>query len=95
MNTTTSPRSGRAASRRRVIGFSVGKVAATSAAGASAAQRYTPGVGDTVTIPAINQRCAVYTEGGASVSFSASCSLQPERVRRKRLTSGTGWTASS
>ena len=47
------------------IGFSIGKIATAPAAEASAAHRYTLRVGDKVTIPAINQRCAVYTEGGA------------------------------
>jgi predicted lipoprotein len=45
-----------------VIGFSIGKIATAPAAGASAAHRYTLRVGDKVTIPALKQRCAVYTE---------------------------------
>jgi len=47
------------------IGFSIGKIATTPAAEAAAAHRYTLRVGDNVTIPAVNQRCAAYTEGGS------------------------------
>jgi len=53
------------------IGFSIGRIATTPAAEASAVHRYTLRVGDKVTIPAVNQRCAVYTEGGAPVLFCA------------------------
>ena len=53
------------------IGFSIGKIATAPAAEASAAHRYTLRVGDKVTIPAINQRCAVYTEGGAPELYCA------------------------
>jgi hypothetical protein len=53
------------------IGFSIGRIATTPAAEASAAHRYTLRVGDKVTIPAVNQRCAVNTEGGAPVLFCA------------------------
>ena len=54
-----------------VIGFSIGRIAATPAANASAAHRYTLRVGDKATIPAINQRCAVYKEGGAPELYCA------------------------
>ena len=53
------------------IGFSIGKIAAAPAAEASAAHRYTLRVGDKVTIPAVNQRCAVYKEGGAPELYCA------------------------
>jgi hypothetical protein len=53
------------------IGFSIGKIATAPAAEASAAHRYTLRVGDQVTIPAVNQRCAVYTEGGAPELYCA------------------------
>jgi predicted lipoprotein len=54
-----------------VIGFSIGKIATAPAAEASAAHRYTLRVGDKVTIPAVKQRCAVYTEGGAPELYCA------------------------
>lgn len=54
-----------------VIGFSIGKIATAPAAGASASHRYTLRVGDNVTIPAVRQRCAVYTEGGAAQLYCA------------------------
>ena len=53
------------------IGFSIGKIATAPAAEASAAHRYTLRVGDKVTIPAVNQRCAVYTEGGSPELYCA------------------------
>jgi hypothetical protein len=53
------------------IGFSIGKIATAPAAEAPAAHRYTLRVGDRVTIPAVNQRCAVYTEGGAPELYCA------------------------
>ena len=54
------------------IGFSIGRIATTPAAEASgAAHRYTLRVGDKATIPAINQRCAVYKEGGAPELYCA------------------------
>ena len=53
------------------IGFSIGRIATTPAAEASAAHRYTLRVGDKVTIPAVNERCAVYTEGGAPELYCA------------------------
>jgi hypothetical protein len=58
------------------IGFSIGRIAATPAAAASASHRYTLRVGDRATIPAINQRCTVYREGGAPELFCAR-PLQP------------------
>jgi len=54
-----------------VIGFGVGKIVTAPAAKASAAHRYTLRVGDQVTIPAVKQRCAVYTEGGAPELYCA------------------------
>ena len=53
------------------IGFSVGRVAAPPAADASASHRYTLRLGDKATIPAIDQRCAVYKEGGAPELYCA------------------------
>jgi hypothetical protein len=53
------------------IGFSIGKIAAAPAAEASAAHRYTLRIGDKVTIPVVNQRCAVYKEGGAPEFYCA------------------------
>jgi hypothetical protein len=53
------------------IGFSIGKIAAAPAAEASAAHLYTLRVGDKVTIPAVNQRCGVYKEGGAPELYCA------------------------
>jgi hypothetical protein len=44
------------------VGFSIGKVATTPSAEASAAHRYTIRIGDTVTIPAVNQQCTVYRD---------------------------------
>jgi hypothetical protein len=58
-------------------GFSIGK--GTTAAGASAAHRYTLQVGDKVTIPAIGQRCAVFKEGGAPELLCA----RPRRPRNQ------------
>jgi hypothetical protein len=54
-----------------VVGFSIGKIATAPAAEASAPHRYTLRVGDNVTIPAVKQRCAVYTEGGAPELYCA------------------------
>jgi hypothetical protein len=48
-----------------------GRTATAPAAKASAAHRYTLRVGDQVTIPAVKQRCAVYTEGGAPELYCA------------------------
>ncbi len=54
------------------IGFSIGKFATAPAADASAvAHRYTLRVGDEVSVPAVNQRCAIYKEGGAPELFCA------------------------
>ena len=53
------------------IGFSIAKLAAAPGAEASAAHRYTLRVGDKITIPAVNQRCAVYMEGGAPEFYCA------------------------
>jgi hypothetical protein len=53
------------------LGFGIGKITATPAAAASAAHRYTLRVGDKVTVPAVGQVCAVYTEGGAPELFCA------------------------
>jgi hypothetical protein len=53
------------------VGFSIAKIATTPAAEASAAHRYTLRIGDRVTIPAVKQRCAVYTEGGAPELYCA------------------------
>jgi hypothetical protein len=52
-------------------GFGVGKITRAPSAKASAAHRYTLRVGDQVTIPAVKQRCAVYTEGGAPEFYCA------------------------
>jgi hypothetical protein len=53
-------------------GFSIGKIVTAPAAEASAvAHRYTLRVGDKVTIPAVNQRCAVYKEGGSPELYCA------------------------
>ena len=54
-----------------VVGFSIANIATAPAAEASAAHRYTLRVGDKVTIPAVNQRCAVYSEGGAPELYCA------------------------
>ena len=61
------------------IGFSIGKIATGPAAEASVAHRYTLRVGDKVTIPAVRQACAVYTEGGAPELFCA----RPQRARHQ------------
>jgi hypothetical protein len=53
------------------IGFSIGRVTTATAAEASATHRYTLRVGDTMTVPAVGQRCAVYIEGGAPELFCA------------------------
>jgi hypothetical protein len=53
------------------IGFSIGKIATAPAAEAAAAHRYTLRLGDSVTIPAVKQRCAVYTEGGSPELYCA------------------------
>src|SRR5690349_6148477 len=53
------------------IGFTIGRVAGPTAADASASHRYTLRVGDKATVPAINQRCAVYKEGGAPELYCA------------------------
>jgi hypothetical protein len=53
------------------IGFGIGKVVSAPAAEASAAHRYTLHVGDTATIPAVSQRCAVHTEGGSPEFYCA------------------------
>jgi hypothetical protein len=53
------------------IGFSIGKIAPMPAAEASAAHVYTLRIGDKMTIPAVNQRCAIYTEGGAPELYCA------------------------
>jgi hypothetical protein len=51
-------------------GLVIGTSATERAAGASAGHRYTLRVGDRVTIPAVNQRCAVDRgEGGAPELF--------------------------
>ena len=54
-----------------VIGFNVGNIATAFAAKGAVTHRYTLRVGDRVTIPAINQRCAVYMEGGAPELYCA------------------------
>ncbi len=54
-----------------VIGFSIGKLASAPAAEASGKHRYKLRVGDNVTIPAVKQRCAVYTKGGAPELYCA------------------------
>ena len=53
------------------IGFGIGKVVTAPAAEASAAHRFTLRVGDTVTIPGVSQRCAVYTEGRSRELYCA------------------------
>ena len=53
------------------VGFTFGKFTMEPAAEASSAHRYTLRVGDKVSIPAVGQLCAVYTEGGASELFCA------------------------
>jgi hypothetical protein len=53
------------------IGFDIGNIVTAQAAEASAAHRYTLRVGDAVTIPAVRQRCAVYTEGGSPELYCA------------------------
>ena len=54
-----------------VIGFGIGKIATAPAAEASAAHVYTLRVGDKVRIPTVDQRCAVYKEGGAPELYCA------------------------
>jgi hypothetical protein len=61
------------------VGFSIGTVMTAPAAGASAAHRYTLRLGDKVTIPALEQRCAVYKEGAAPELFCA----RPSRARHQ------------
>jgi len=63
-----------------VMGFSIGKVASTPAAGATGTHLYTLRLGDKVTIPAIRQRCAVYTEGGAPELYCARPRLPRHQV---------------
>jgi hypothetical protein len=53
------------------IGFSTAKITTAPAAEASATYRYTLRVGDKVTIPAVKQRCGVYTEGGSPEFYCA------------------------
>jgi hypothetical protein len=53
------------------IGFNIAKLATAPAAEASATHRYTLRVGDKLTIPAVKQRCAIYTEGGAPELYCA------------------------
>jgi hypothetical protein len=53
------------------IGFSFGRMAKTSAAEASETRSYTLRIGDTMTVPAVGQLCAVYTEGGMPELFCA------------------------
>jgi len=53
------------------IGFSIPTLAAAPGAEASATHRYTLRIGDKIAIPAVNQRCAVYTEGGAPELYCA------------------------
>jgi hypothetical protein len=60
------------------VGFGIGTIT-TAAAGANAAHRYTLRVGDKVTIPAIRQRCAFYTEGAAPELLCA----RPRRARHQ------------
>jgi hypothetical protein len=61
------------------IAFGIGKIATEPAAGASVGHRFTLRVGDRVTIPAVNQRCAVYMEGGAPELYCA----RPQRPRHQ------------
>ena len=63
------------------IGFSIGKITTTPTAEASAAHRYTVRVGDNASIPAVKQRCAVYTEGGVPELYCAR-----PRHRRHQMT---------
>ncbi len=51
--------------------FLGGQLAGTRPADAAASHSYTLRMGDKVTIPAINQVCAVYAEGGAPDLFCA------------------------
>ena len=54
------------------IGFSIGRIATPPVAEASAvAHRYTVRIGDKVSIPAVNQRCALYREGGVPELYCA------------------------
>jgi hypothetical protein len=53
------------------IGFGIGKILTAPSARAAATHRYTLRVGDKATIPAVNQRCAVYLEGGAPELYCA------------------------
>ena len=53
------------------IGFGAAKVTTAPATEASSTHRYTLRVGDRVTIPAVRQRCAVYTEGGSPELYCA------------------------
>lgn len=61
------------------IGFGIGRVSRAPVAHASAAHRYTLRVGDSAAIPAVAQRCSVYTEGGAPELFCA----RPRRPRHQ------------
>jgi hypothetical protein len=51
--------------------FVLGQATGTSSAEAAATHAYTLRVGDRITVPAIHQMCAVYTEGGAPELFCA------------------------
>jgi hypothetical protein len=51
--------------------FIVGQIMGPRSAEASSTRAYTLRIGDKVTIPAINQVCAVSTEGGAADLFCA------------------------
>jgi hypothetical protein len=53
------------------IGFGIAKIVTAPAADASASRVYTLHVGDKVTIPAVRQHCAVYTEGGSPEFYCA------------------------
>jgi hypothetical protein len=63
-------------------GFGIGKIATAPAAGASAVT--TLRVGNKVTIPAVNQRCAVYMESGAPELYCG----RPRRPRHQVTTFG-------
>jgi hypothetical protein len=52
-------------------GFFVGKILAAPSAEAAATRSYTLRIGDKAAVPAVNQRCAVYLEGGSPELYCA------------------------
>ena len=83
------------------IGFSLGKITTAPTAEASAAHRYKLRVGDKMTIPAVRQFCALYTEGGVPELFCSrsqrarhQVSILRDRIQvwKARNTDGPVWS---